>query len=122
MVVNIGIDDYVSDRDKIKVKGNTYYWMDRKLGIRSGDRFITHRKPQHYFRKGQGFCVNKHLAKRLKRSSKIKWFVVIYHGKRGEKVYKKKTDNIDLSQTVKEAEFETQVLIKETEFDVVRGR
>lgn len=112
--------DY-TERDKVRRKGNKYYWMDRKVGEIHEDRFIAHRNYTHWFKKGNGLCFNKDLLTRLKRSKKIKLLVVLYTKKDGNKLlFKKRINGIDMSQTVKFGEFERQVLIRKSQFDEIK--
>jgi len=96
----------------IEKKGNEYYLGDRKLGEVHGDRFVTHRDPEHFYKKGPGLCINKELIEKLK----SKQVVIIYRGKEGEKVFKGKAEDMLLFPTVHEEGWDKQLLVKEKKF------
>ena len=99
--------------------GNTFYWNNRKLGTICDDRFVTTRKKEHFYRKIGGFCFNKKMIYRFP-VLEVNWIVVIYEAvKQKQELFKVSVEHlIDKGKIIKESEFEEQIALPLTDFDV----
>lgn len=102
---------------EVTQEANEFFLIDsdgkKKIGEIYGDRLVVHKTDEHYYVNGQGFCINKELVQEhLDPNTTV---VVVYHGKRGEKVFKDKAKNILMFPTIHEVEDE-QILIREEKF------
>lgn len=61
-------------------------FKDEVVGHIEGNKFITERRPEHYFRIFQGFGMSKEILERLI-ASKVIVIELIYNGKNGKKIY-----------------------------------
>lgn len=73
------------DEELIKLRkiNNRFFWGDRILGEIHKDRFVTHRKEGHYYRKQKSFNFNAELIDNYLIPLKINKIVLFYHKKDG---------------------------------------
>lgn len=101
----------------IEKKGDEIYWNQRKIGEIVLDRFTTHRKPEHFYRKVGGFCFNKELLPFLSLFG-VNKIVVIYHGKKYREIFVTSVEKLRLYGTeIKEPPFEEQIGLSTKDFD-----
>jgi len=60
-------------------------YKDEVVGHIIGNKFVTERRPEHYFRIFQGFGISKEILERLI-ASKVIVIELVYHGKTGNKI------------------------------------
>jgi hypothetical protein len=83
--------------------------------------FVTHRNPEHYFRNFRGFGISLYILEQLIARG-IREIKVLYHGKKGERVYMVTPYNWkQKGKLYKHEDFEQQIILAETDFDKVLG-